>query len=61
MRNKGKKMPDWEGDRYWGELTLYHCPGLYGQPIYYTDGAKIPYDIVIPKVKEISVEELIGD
>ena len=42
------EKPDWDGDRYGGELVLFACPSLYGQPIYYTDGAIIPYVITLP-------------
>ncbi len=53
------KTPDWERDRYWGELVKFECPALYGAPVYYTDGTRIPYKFLIPEMAELTAEDLI--
>ena len=52
------KTPDVNGDKYLGELIRYSVPSLYGKPVYYTDGTKIPYDITVSKYKELSAEDI---
>ena len=46
---------------YLGWLVRLYCPSLYGCPVYDRNGRFIPYKISVPKVKEITVEDLIGD
>ena len=58
---KGEKIPDWEGEKYGGELVLFECHGLYGKPVYYTDGTRIPYTITIPKIASITAKDLTDD
>ena len=55
-----KKKVNWRGDRYWGELIRFQSPSLYGAPIYYTDGSKIPYLMEVPKIKPITAKELVN-
>ena len=51
-------IPDWNGRRYWGEVIMFYCPGLYGQPVYYTNGERIPYEINIPEMDYLTMEDL---
>ena len=47
---KEERLPDYDGEKYLGDIILEVVPSLHGEPVYYTNGDKIPYEIVIPKL-----------
>ena len=57
-REEIREVIDYNGERHWGENIGLYCPGLYGKPVYYTDGTKISYEIAIPKLKPLKLEVL---
>ena len=58
MTKQEEKIPDWEGKKHLSWDVRFFIPGLYGKPVYYTDGTKIPYVIEVPKLELLTAEDI---